>query len=98
VLLEFVLRGAVAGTLESGNLKPKLEINASNRSGHTGTCKAWCAACGAEVGMLTAFEAARLTGVSSYTIFDWAETGDIHHFTTPTGVLLVCPRSFVSVT
>ena len=47
--------------------------------------------------MLTAFEAARLVRVSSYTIFGWAEAGLIHHFTTPKGVLLICPDSFASV-
>jgi hypothetical protein len=58
---------------------------------------AWCASCNAEIQMITAFEAARLAGVSSYTIFDWAETGKVHHFTTPKGVLLICPGSFLSV-
>jgi hypothetical protein len=58
---------------------------------------AWCVSCGAEIEMITAFQAARLAGVSSYTIFDWAETDLIHHFTTRKGVLLICPGSFASV-
>jgi hypothetical protein len=62
-----------------------------------GNRAAWCASCNAEIHMLTAFEAARLAGVSSYTIFGWAETGLIHHITTPKGVLLICSGSFESV-
>jgi hypothetical protein len=53
----------------------------------------WCPSCNAEVEMVTAFEAARLGGVSSYTIYRWAEDGDIHSGVTPEGVLLVCLKS-----
>lgn len=53
----------------------------------------WCPSCGAEVEMITAFEAAGLAGVSSYTIYRWAEEGRIHSDATPEGALLVCLNS-----
>jgi predicted site-specific integrase-resolvase len=43
--------------------------------------------------MLTAFEAAATAGVSSHTIYRWAEAGEIHSRVTPEGVLFVCPNS-----
>ena len=52
-----------------------------------------CAECGAHVRVLTAFDAAVLVDVSSYTIYRWAEAGAIHYSTTPEGVLMVCSRS-----
>ena len=51
---------------------------------------AWCPVYCAEVELLTAFEAAALAGVSSYTIFAWSEDGRLHRRPTPEGVLLVC--------
>jgi hypothetical protein len=56
----------------------------------------WCPACAAEVDMITAFEAARLVGVSSHTIFAKAEEGEIHSTVTPDGVLLLCINSLSS--
>jgi len=56
----------------------------------------WCPSCGAEVEMITAFEAAMLAGVTSYTIYGWAECGEIHSAATPEGVLLVCLNSLSS--
>lgn len=56
----------------------------------------WCDGCAAEVEMITAFEAARLAGVSSYTIFSKAEEGEIHSTVTPDGVLLLCINSLSS--
>ena len=56
---------------------------------------AWCPACNAEVEMLTAFEAAALAGVSSYTIFAWSEADRLHCRLTPEGVLLVCLDSLL---
>jgi hypothetical protein len=50
----------------------------------------WCPSCGAETEMITAFEAAGLAGVSSHTIYRWAEECRIHSEVTPEGVLLVC--------
>ena len=43
--------------------------------------------------MITAFEAARVAGVSSATIYGQAEGGEIHSKVTPEGVLLVCLKS-----
>ena len=54
---------------------------------------AWCPECRAEVVLLNAFEAAALSGVSSYTVFAWAEAGRLHSRLTPEGVMLVCPES-----
>jgi len=45
------------------------------------------------VRMLTGFAAAFLAGVSSYTIYRWAEEGAVHFSVTPRSVLIVCPRS-----
>ena len=56
----------------------------------------WCPLCKAEVEMVTAFEAAKLAGVSSYTIYRWAEGYEIHSGVTPQGVLLVCLNSLSS--
>ena len=53
----------------------------------------WCQGCGAQVRMLTAFDAAVAAGVSSYTIYRWAEGGAVHYGVTARGVLLVCPNS-----
>ena len=53
----------------------------------------WCERCGAEVEMITAFEAAQLARVSSHTIFLRAEEGVIHSAITPEGVLLLCLNS-----
>jgi hypothetical protein len=56
----------------------------------------WCESCAAEVEMITAFEAARLAGMSSYTIFARAEAGEIHSTVTAEGVLLLCIESLSS--
>ena len=53
----------------------------------------WCEVCTDVVEMITAFEAARLVGLSSHTIFARAEVGDIHSAVTPAGVLLICLNS-----
>jgi hypothetical protein len=54
---------------------------------------AWCEECGAEVQMITVFEAAKLAAVSTYTIHSIVKDGQIHGWTTAEGVLLVCLRS-----
>jgi hypothetical protein len=53
----------------------------------------WCAQCATEVEMITIFEAARLTGVSSYTLRSQARDGKLHSWTSDLGVLFVCPDS-----
>lgn len=62
------------------------------------TLSVWCDACGDEVEMVTAFDAAVRADVSSYTIYRWAETGVIHFHVTPKGVLFVCLRSLPRTT
>ena len=57
--------------------------------------RAWCAECAAEVGMLSPEQAAAVAGVSTRTIYRWAETGRIHFTETPEGRLLVCPNSIL---
>ena len=54
---------------------------------------AWCDQCGAEVQMITVFEAAKLTAVSTYTIHSIVNDGQIHGWTTAEGILLVCLNS-----
>lgn len=53
----------------------------------------WCPSCGTDVEMITAFEAARVAGVSSHTISDWAATGRLHRGATAEGALLICLES-----
>jgi hypothetical protein len=53
----------------------------------------WCAQCAADVEMITVFEAARLAGVSTYTIHARANQGELHQWTNTSGVLLVCLNS-----
>jgi len=53
----------------------------------------WCAACDAEVQMVTVDEAAILRRVNSRTVFQWAEQGRIHFVETPEGRLFICPNS-----
>ena len=67
---------------------------ASDRDGR-GRTPTWCEGCGAQVRMLTAFDAAVRVGVSSYTIYRWAEKGAVHSGVTAEGVLLVCPHSIL---
>lgn len=53
----------------------------------------WCAACGQQVEMVTAFAAAVEREVNLYTIYRWAEAGVIHFLVTAEGELLVCLNS-----
>ena len=55
--------------------------------------KAWCHPCAADVEMITIFEAARLIGVSSYTIHTQINEGQLHGWTNDLGVWFVCPGS-----
>ena len=43
--------------------------------------------------MLSIDDATILAGVSSRTIFQWAESGVVHSTETPEGLLLICPHS-----
>ena len=53
----------------------------------------FCAACAAEVVMVTPDEAAAIARVSARTIYRWIETMKLHFAETPEGSLLVCLRS-----
>ena len=53
----------------------------------------WCAACGRQVELISADEAAVRARVSSRTIFRWVESGRLHYTETPAGLLLICPYS-----
>jgi hypothetical protein len=55
---------------------------------------AWCAACGQQVEIVTAFAAVERE-VNLYTIYRWAEAGVIHFLTTAEGQLLVCLNSLM---
>ena len=55
---------------------------------------AWCPGCGARVRMVTAAEAARLSGLSAREVFRRVEGGGLHFAETAEGELLVCPDSF----
>ncbi|MBS1807336.1 MAG: helix-turn-helix domain-containing protein [Acidobacteria bacterium] len=58
-----------------------------------GSKRAWCAACEAEVEMVTVEEAAVIAGVSSRTIYRRVEAGRIYFMGTPEGVLPICGKS-----
>lgn len=58
--------------------------------------KVWCAQCAVDVDMVTVFEAARLTGVSSHTIHSQVNQGELHGWTSGSGVLLVCLDSLAA--
>lgn len=53
----------------------------------------WCASCGAKVVLVTAEEAARLSGVTAREIFRRVEAGRLHFVETCGGGLLVCRES-----
>jgi hypothetical protein len=54
---------------------------------------AWCKQCGAEVRVITVFEAAKLAMVSTFTIYASVNDGGVHGWTTAEGILLVCLNS-----
>lgn len=56
---------------------------------------AWCRDCSGEARMITVFEAAKLTGVSTYTIHFNVNRGQLHGWTTTEGSLLVCLNSLL---
>ena len=53
----------------------------------------WCFECDEPVAMLTPDEAATLGHVSSRTIYQRVEAGEVHYTETPEGFLLVCANS-----
>jgi excisionase family DNA binding protein len=56
----------------------------------------WCSGCGRQVQMITAEEAASAAGVSSRTIYRWADAGKFHFTETPERLLLICRDSLLS--
>jgi hypothetical protein len=57
---------------------------------------AWCELCAAQVEMLSAAEAARLSGRTELTIFRLVEAGELHFTETPDGKLLICGGSLAN--
>ncbi|HEY6242371.1 MAG TPA: hypothetical protein VIX17_00410 [Pyrinomonadaceae bacterium] len=53
----------------------------------------WCTACHQPQKMLTIDQAAVRAGVSSRTIFHWADAGQVHSVENAEGLLLICPNS-----
>jgi predicted site-specific integrase-resolvase len=53
----------------------------------------FCASCPAPTPLIAPDEAAVLAGVSTRTIYRWAEAEQLHYSETPEGRLLVCPNS-----
>ena len=53
----------------------------------------WCAGCGAEAEMAAGESGARLSGVSSRSVYRLVEAGLVHFSETPDGGLLVCLAS-----
>ena len=54
---------------------------------------AWCHECGQRKKMITVDEAAAIAGVSSQTIYRWADAQKLHFTETADGVLMVCAAS-----
>jgi hypothetical protein len=77
------------------HLKRRVEITVETERvllvrGRSVSYTAWCEGCGARVRMVTAEEAARLSGLSTREIFRRVEAGALHFAETPEGELLVC--------
>ena len=53
----------------------------------------WCADCGDQVAMLTPDQAATIANVSSRTIYQRVEAGEMHYLETAEGHLFVCANS-----
>ncbi|MGB7922652.1 MAG: hypothetical protein WCF57_05350 [Pyrinomonadaceae bacterium] len=59
---------------------------------------AWCAACAAEVRMVSADEAAAVAHASSRAIYRWIEDDTLHFIETPEGRLFICLNSITRKT
>lgn len=53
----------------------------------------WCGRCGQRVRMIPVDEAAAIAGVSSRTIYRWADDENLHFTETSDGRLLICSES-----
>ena len=60
-----------------------------------GIRRVWCAACEAEVELVTVEEAAVITRVGVRAIYCWVETGQLHFIETSTGELFICSNSLL---
>jgi hypothetical protein len=60
---------------------------------HAAAATLWCEACQLEVTMLGLDEASALAGLSNRTIFQLAETGEIHFIETAEGKAMFCVPS-----
>lgn len=62
-------------------------------SRRTNYVTSWCGRCGQRVRMIPVDEAATIAGVSSRTIYRWADDEKLHFTETPDGRLLICRES-----
>jgi len=56
----------------------------------------WCPACGAEVQLFTADQAAGIAGTSTRTVYRWVESGTVHFQETAEGRMLICNNSLLA--
>jgi len=54
---------------------------------------AWCQGCADHVGMVTTEQAAVISGVTSRSIYQSVESGELHFTETSEGLLLICVNS-----
>ena len=57
----------------------------------------WCPACRGRVEMLTPEQAAQVAGVSTRTIFRWAESGTVHFIEECGHPLVICRDSLINL-
>lgn len=53
----------------------------------------WCHECGRRIKIITVDEAATIAGVTSRTIYRWADAEKLHFTETAEGVLMICSSS-----
>jgi hypothetical protein len=56
----------------------------------------WCHECGQQTKMVTVDEAAAIAGVTSRTMYRWADAQKLHVTETADGVLMICRASLTS--
>lgn len=58
--------------------------------------ESWCRRCNQRVKMVTVDEAASIAGVTSRTMYRWADAEKLHFTETADGVLMICHTSLTS--
>jgi hypothetical protein len=58
----------------------------------------WCVACGAEVDMVLAEQAARLGSVTPRAVYRWLEAASVHYLEGQEGSILICTPSILQLT